>query len=312
MVLVIDDQRKKLKGFTPSKESELYATPKLPTASQSVIIQKDLLLEEQNRKGVDLFGEEQKTPDKEVVGFDRKVFKYNTASEELVEKIEENLKRYKHKSDVSALDETGRKHYETAMKLHELFDEFINDKRWEYCDKGEIDDNGNEWTGYNMVYEGYICSKSVGTIPATPIELYTYTNDSKYTSDFSGLVKNAAVIQQYPVNMSLVRMRGEGSMFMSAREFLVAKHCAMNADGSIEVVSGSTEDARCPLDKDFIRADMKISGTRYTPVQGGTEVVTISIADPKGSIPSFFKNSAAKQQTSKVNLIAKAYKKRFE
>lgn len=270
------------------------------------------MLDEQIRRGIDLLGEEQKTPDRKAAEFDKTVFKYSTTSEELVKKIEENLERYKHKPDVSALDEVGKKHYETAMKLHILFDEFVNDKRWEYCDKGEIDDKGNVWTGYNMVNEGYVCSKSVGTISATPVELYVYTNDAKYTGDFSGLVKSADVVQQYTGNLSLVRMRGEGSMFMSAREFLVAKHCVMNADGSIEVVSGSVEDARCPLDKDFIRADMKISGTRYTPAQGGTEVVTISIADPKGSIPSLFKNSAAKQQTSKVNLIAKAFKKRFE
>eukprot|EP00826_Nyctotherus_ovalis_P046357 TRINITY_DN522_c0_g1_i14.p1 TRINITY_DN522_c0_g1~~TRINITY_DN522_c0_g1_i14.p1 ORF type:complete len:206 (+),score=50.80 TRINITY_DN522_c0_g1_i14:75-692(+) len=199
------------------------------------------------------------------------------------------------------------RYYNYALSLHKTFEDLINDSRWKQSDKGK------EWTGYSMGYEGYICSKSVGRLPGTPIEMLAYTSTSKYISDYNEIIKEILIIDQYPVNMKLMRMMGKGSTFVSARDFLVINHITLNgANGTIESVNGSVEDPRCPVDKKYVRAHMKIMGTRLIPTAAGeTDVITISMADPKGSIPNMFKTSAGKQQSTRANLIAKGFRKRF-
>ena len=313
--LIIEDQKRKLKGYTPVKEVKSFIEQKQP-ASQSVILERPVmrdLVPDQSNEVPDQSNErhsEKQEPLNEEKVFDKSAFAYSTTNAELIDGIEKNLSEYN--PEITELDEIGKSHYDVALKLHKVFNEFVNDSRWQYCSKGKTDTKGNEWVGYNMSYENYVCSKSAGRVSATPIELFTYINDMKYIKDHSGLAKDVNVIQKYPVNMSLVRMRGERKMFMSAREFVTIKHFTLNSDGSIEVVSGSVEDEKCPLDKDYVRGDMKISGTRFVPVGNGeTEMTTISIADPKGSIPNLIKSTAAKQQVSKVGLISQAFHKRF-
>eukprot|EP00826_Nyctotherus_ovalis_P046354 TRINITY_DN522_c0_g1_i10.p1 TRINITY_DN522_c0_g1~~TRINITY_DN522_c0_g1_i10.p1 ORF type:complete len:411 (-),score=133.51 TRINITY_DN522_c0_g1_i10:149-1381(-) len=252
---------------------------------------------------------EEKRPLKEEkqAEFDKSLFKSSTTHRELSNTVSGILSRYSPSPDISSLNPMASKYYNYALSLHKTFEDLINDSRWKQSDKGK------EWTGYSMGYEGYICSKSVGRLPGTPIEMLAYTSTSKYISDYNEIIKEILIIDQYPVNMKLMRMMGKGSTFVSARDFLVINHITLNgANGTIESVNGSVEDPRCPVDKKYVRAHMKIMGTRLIPTAAGeTDVITISMADPKGSIPNMFKTSAGKQQSTRANLIAKGFRKRF-
>ena len=133
-------------------------------------------------------------------------------------------------------------------------------------------------------------------------------------SDFNPMIKEIDVLQAYPGNLKLLRMKGKGNFLITARDFLVINHVIFDSTtGIIETISGSVEDPRCPPDKKFIRADMKITGTRLTPMSDGkTCMLSISMSDPKGSVPDMFKSSMSKKQASRSETINKAFKKRFK
>lgn len=97
--------------------------------------------------------------------FDKSVFKYTTNNHELVEIIRTNLDAYQPAVDVSKYDSITRQYHDYGLKLHNDFNDLINDSRWKFYDKGP------SWEGYNMSYEGYISSKSVGYLDGTPIEV---------------------------------------------------------------------------------------------------------------------------------------------
>lgn len=131
--------------------------------------------------------------------------------------------------------------------------------------------------------------------------------------DYNDIINELDLLQTYPGNLKLLRMKGKGSFFVGARDFTIVNHVKYDSTtGVIETVSGSVEDPKCPPDKKFVRAYMKIMGTRFTPTNDGkTYMITISMADPKGSVPNMFKGSAGKQQSTRANLINKNFKKRF-
>jgi len=239
--------------------------------------------------------------------FDKSVFKYSAKHNELAKSIKSILDNYKSNIDLSLLNAKAKEYYNYALSLHKIFEDLIHDNRWKESDKG------TNWTGYSMSYESYVTSKSIGRIQATPIEVLAYITNLEYTKDYNDLIKETIVIDQYPVNMRMLRLRGKGSFLVGAREFLTINHFTLNAtNGIIEVVNGSIEDERCPTEKNYVRGYMRIMGTRLTPTSTGeTDVITISMVDPKGSIPNMFKTSAGKQQSTRVNLIDKGFKKRF-
>lgn len=243
----------------------------------------------------------------EVPVFNKALFKTSTKHSELKTIVDANIAKYRPTIDLSLLNSRGKEYYEYALSLHKIFEDLIDDTRWKQSDKGK------DWKGFSMSYEGYVSSKSVGNLPGTPIEIHSYITNPKFISDYNDLIKETTIIEEYPTNMKLMRMRGKGSFVVDAREFLVINHVTFNGtNGTIEAVSGSVEDDRCPLEKKFVRAYMRIMGTRLIPTATGeTEIITISMADPKGNIPNMFKNSAGKQQSTRANLIAKGFKKRF-
>lgn len=133
-------------------------------------------------------------------------------------------------------------------------------------------------------------------------------------SDFNPMINAIDIIQAYPGNLKLMRMKGKGNFFISARDFLVINHVIFDSKtGIIESISGSVEDPRCPPDKNFIRADTKIMGTRLAPMSDGkTYMLSIAMSDPKGSVPDMFKSSMSKKQASRSETINNAFKKRFK
>ena len=128
-------------------------------------------------------------------------------------------------------------------------------------------------------------------------------------NEHAGEMKTLA---DYPFNAKLIRSIGKGSFIVSARDMVSLHSITMNsATGCLERVSASVEDPRCPIDKDYVRAHIKMAGTRAKPVEGGSEVSIVTMMNPSGYVPDMFKSKMAKKMAGRLDLMTNAYKKRF-
>ena len=98
--------------------------------------------------------------------FNPAVFTYKTKDEGMLKLINELLSSYKSNPDLSSLDEQGKAYYKRSQELHKEFNDLLSDPRWKFCEKGE------KWTSDNMDLEGYVCLKTVGFVPLTPIDVH--------------------------------------------------------------------------------------------------------------------------------------------
>jgi len=113
------------------------------------------------------------SPDKrKVTQYNTNSFISSTKSPELASGVTSILKSYQPIEDISLvkLEPRVKKYYDYAKKLHKEFGELIEDSRWELYDRGE------NWAGYTMTLDVLICSKSVGKVMGTPIEVNIYYN----------------------------------------------------------------------------------------------------------------------------------------
>eukprot|EP00826_Nyctotherus_ovalis_P046438 TRINITY_DN5247_c0_g5_i1.p1 TRINITY_DN5247_c0_g5~~TRINITY_DN5247_c0_g5_i1.p1 ORF type:complete len:355 (+),score=131.90 TRINITY_DN5247_c0_g5_i1:168-1232(+) len=120
-------------------------------------------------------GNENREPESELIASGKlRLTQYNTSSfvsstksPELASGVASILERYQPVEEAALvkLEPRAKKYYEYAKKLHGEFEQLIEDSRWELYDKGE------SWAGYTMAVDGLICSKSVGQVMGTPIEV---------------------------------------------------------------------------------------------------------------------------------------------
>eukprot|EP00826_Nyctotherus_ovalis_P044686 TRINITY_DN4843_c0_g4_i1.p2 TRINITY_DN4843_c0_g4~~TRINITY_DN4843_c0_g4_i1.p2 ORF type:complete len:130 (+),score=32.31 TRINITY_DN4843_c0_g4_i1:430-819(+) len=127
------------------------------------------------------------------------------------------------------------------------------------------------------------------------------------------MAKEVRHLKTYKENLSMFRMMGKGNLIVSARDFLVLQHRTLDSGtGRLESVLGSVEDPLCPPDSNYVRGEMKLLGIRVTPREDGrSDVMIISLANPKGSIPDMFKSKAAKKQAERIKTMLAVFNKRF-
>jgi len=127
------------------------------------------------------------------------------------------------------------------------------------------------------------------------------------------MAKEIKELERYPANISLFRMMSKSMFVVSARDLLLMQHIILDSNtGRLESVTASIEDPICPPDENFVRGEMKILGLRVTPAESGkSNVMIISMANPKGSIPDMIKSTIAKKQAGRINSMLNAFLKRF-
>lgn len=267
---------------------------------KKVVKQKALAEEESKAK-------QQKQAAPKKPAFNRSAFKYTTQDPGLIANIDKILSKYNPSEDTSKLSPLGKSYYAQATALHRTFAELIDDPGWVECGKGK------DCIAYSMKDESFICCKVVAEIPLTPIEYFAFTNSEDYMKEVNEMMKEVVLIEDYKVNMELLRMVGKGMFVVSARDFVCLGHTIMDSSkGIIEKVSASVEDSRCPVDPDYVRGEIKISAMRFTANKsGGTDVMIVSMSDPKGSIPNMFKKGAPKKQIERMETVLKKYYKKF-
>eukprot|EP00826_Nyctotherus_ovalis_P019074 TRINITY_DN15821_c0_g1_i1.p1 TRINITY_DN15821_c0_g1~~TRINITY_DN15821_c0_g1_i1.p1 ORF type:complete len:384 (+),score=111.51 TRINITY_DN15821_c0_g1_i1:153-1304(+) len=250
---------------------------------------------------------QQKQPAPKKPAFDPSAFKYTTQNPGLIANINKILSKYNPNEDASKLSPLGKSYYAKATSLHQTFAELINDPNWVECGKGK------DCIAYSMKDDSFICCKVVAEIPLTPIEYFAFTNSEEYMKDVNEMMKEVILIEDYKVNMELLKMVGKGMLVVSARDFVCLGHTVMDSSkGVIEKVSASIEDPRCPVNSDYVRGEIKISAMRFTPNEsGGSDVIIVSMSDPKGSIPNMFKKGAPKKQIERMETVLKKYYKKF-
>jgi len=90
-------------------------------------------------------------------------FPFYTRDKELVNKINQIVSTYNPINDIHI--DRIRNLYAYTQTLNERFNNLMNNERWKLYDK-DID-----WTAYSMLTENCACSKSIGKLIATPIEV---------------------------------------------------------------------------------------------------------------------------------------------
>ena len=131
--------------------------------------------------------------------------------------------------------------------------------------------------------------------------------------DLNPMMDEIITIEEYPANLNIVHMLGKRMFLVAARDFVCIGYVTMNSStGCIEKIGASVEDSRCPPSSKFIRGEIKISGLRLKPnSDGGSDILVLSMSDPKGSIPGFLKSGASKKQPERIETALKAYYKKI-
>jgi len=97
--------------------------------------------------------------------FDPSAFKYTTKNQALISHINQFLSQYQPVIDEGKLEGKVKERYKHMVELHKYFDSLIDDTRWKQCDKG------TEYISYTMDQEGFVCLKTSGIVPLSPIEV---------------------------------------------------------------------------------------------------------------------------------------------
>ena len=115
------------------------------------------------------------------------------------------------------------------------------------------------------------------------------------------------------MNMKLIYIANNDTLMISARDYLMLNHVNMNlGTGVLETVTGSVKDPSYPAKPKTVRGEAKIIGMRLTPSKRTeTELITISMIDPRGRIPKKMRINSGEQQATRVRVIANTFKNRF-
>eukprot|EP01022_Parablepharisma_sp_SALTPOND_P001153 TRINITY_DN1056_c0_g1_i1.p1 TRINITY_DN1056_c0_g1~~TRINITY_DN1056_c0_g1_i1.p1 ORF type:complete len:315 (-),score=14.11 TRINITY_DN1056_c0_g1_i1:252-1196(-) len=200
---------------------------------------------------------EKKETSPEPAKFNSAAFVYSITNTELRSVISSILSS---QGASASMSPQAKQYYDFALSLHEKFASMIQQDAWEEYDQGK------DWKGYTMSCEGLLCAKSIGTIKASPIELFAYLSIDKYKFDHNDTLAEIETVEDYrAANMKLVKMHSKSKLFVSARELVFINHYVLDsAKGSIELVSASVDDPRVPLDSSYVRGEIKVD---FTPWQ---------------------------------------------
>ena len=134
----------------------------------------------------------------------------------------------------------------------------------------------------------------------------------QYINDYDTYSLEATTIENYPTHMILGVQRYKGAFLTSPREFCYLEQTQFGSDGSIELVVTSVDDPRAVISKDYVRARILIGGWILKPYkEGQTSATYVTMVDLAGKIPVFIQNTGAKDQALFVDVVAKAYAKRY-
>eukprot|EP00830_Metopus_es_P013332 TRINITY_DN3227_c0_g1_i1.p2 TRINITY_DN3227_c0_g1~~TRINITY_DN3227_c0_g1_i1.p2 ORF type:complete len:292 (+),score=68.36 TRINITY_DN3227_c0_g1_i1:561-1436(+) len=243
-------------------------------------------------------------------GFDATKFPVIKKNAELLERIKTIYKDNEEPQEarLAKMNPLGKELLKKAMDYHSKLDEILASPKWSEHSKDA------SYTGYTMKgEEGFLCIRSAGVVPFTPIEALAYIQMDGHKQEYDEMYESTVSVEDFPDNLRVLVQKFKGKMFASPRDFLFLSHSILNpADGSIHITAGSVEDSRAPPTKSHVRGRLIIGGWVLKPVEGNKTLINyVTMVDLAGSLPTFIQNMAAKNQASLVKTFSLAFQKRF-
>ena len=110
--------------------------------------------------------------------------------------------------------------------------------------------------------EGHLCTKSMGILPCTPLEVWfsqyfqaaAFLNLVKYKQEFDDLFEAGEILEDFPNGTSISTEKYHGKLFASPRDFIFIHQTKLDpSDGTVQLPAVSIVDPKYPVIKKYVR-----------------------------------------------------------
>jgi len=158
--VVVKEESKEAKVLKEIKKEE----PRKEKPKKEELKKQEVKKEEPKSRQEPKVEQEQKL--KQEPKFNPSAFKYTAKNPEFIEHIKKTISSYNPNESEAKLDAGGKEHYRKAISAYKMFEDLIDDPRWKEVNKSK------DYISYDMKEGEYICSKLIGKIPISPIEVF--------------------------------------------------------------------------------------------------------------------------------------------
>ena len=188
-------------------------------------------------------------------------------------------------------DETVFKHLQTLQEAIEKYFSLYDAEDW----KLEIDKSGvqmySKKSGRSIDFTKRWTEVKVSKEDA--LSFFVDPEKFKYVYSKIGTLE---VIKEIDDKTRLIRLEMKGNIIVSNRDLAVIRKVFELSDGSLFLIQTSIETDEIPKTK-AVRAEMVLQGNLFKETSATScSICTISLVDPKGSIPTSFVNKMKSKQ----------------